>query len=87
MKIDGAWGGTKASRDSAYKDMPQHRGAGLVPAGGNEVFVDGSARWIKFEQMYYLHTWSVDGTRISYFYQDDLPDKIQSNLDKIRAKP
>jgi len=87
MKIDGAWGGTAGSRDSAFKDMPQHVNRGHLPAGGNEVFVDGSARWIKFGQMYYLHTWSADGTRISYFYQDDIPDKMQPRLDQIRAKP
>ena len=52
MKIDSKWGG---GRDSAYKDAPQHRNAtSRVPAGGNQVFIDGSARFIKFEKMYYL---------------------------------
>ncbi len=70
MKIDGAWGG---GRDTAYKDMPQHaRGRGGPPIGGNQGYVDGSVRWVKFSKMYYLHTWNTDGSRIAYFYQDDL---------------
>jgi prepilin-type N-terminal cleavage/methylation domain-containing protein len=87
MKIDGYWGGKPGSRDSAFADMPQHHGHGLIPEGGNEVFVDGSARWFKFEQMFYLHTWSTDGNRIAYFFQDDVPDAMEANLFKIKAKP
>ena len=50
---------------------------------------DGSARWIKFEQMYYLHSWSADGTRIAYFYQDDsdFDDRLKQRLSSLRAKP
>jgi prepilin-type N-terminal cleavage/methylation domain-containing protein len=70
MKIDGVWGG---GRDTSYKDMPQHsRRKGGPPEGGNQVFADGSARWVRFRETYYLHTWAVDGNRIAYFYQDDL---------------
>jgi prepilin-type N-terminal cleavage/methylation domain-containing protein len=87
MKIDGAWGGKPGTRDSAFKDMPQHHGRSLVPEGGNEVFVDGSARWYKFEQMLYLHTWSTDGNRIAYFFQEDIPDTLRKNISRISAKP
>lgn len=86
MKIDGVWGGKPGvSRDSAYKDMPQHVGKGKFPAGGNQVFVDGSARWIKFEQMFFLHSWDP-GARESYMYQQDVDPKLQPMLDALRAK-
>ena len=74
-KIDGSWGlpNDSASRDDIiYSNTPQHQGRNKLPVGGNEVFSDGSARWIKFKQMYYLTTWTTDGSRIYYFYQDDL---------------
>ena len=75
MKINGSWGGQDPdpTRQFVYSDMPQHRsGSSLVPAGGNNLYIDGSAQWVKFQKMYYLHTWNTDGSRIAYFYQDDL---------------
>jgi len=70
MKIDGAWGG---GRDTSYKDMPQHsRRKGGPPEGGNEVFVDGSARWVRYKETLYLHSWANDGNRKAWFYQDDI---------------
>ena len=70
MKIDGRWGG---GRDTSYKDMPQHaRQKGGPPEGGNEVFADGSARWVRFKETFYLHSWANDGNRLAYFYQADL---------------
>jgi prepilin-type N-terminal cleavage/methylation domain-containing protein len=77
-KIDGSWGtpqGT-ARDDVIYSNTPQHHGRGNLPIGGNEALTDGSARWIKFQTMYYLTTWTTDGTRIYYFYQQDLPPAI-----------
>ena len=89
-KIDGSWGlpNDSASRDDIiYSNTPQHHGPGSMrPIGGNEVFVDGSTRWIKFQQMYYLTTWTTDGTRIYYFYQDDLPSQILPFLNTLKAK-
>ena len=89
-KIDGTWGLPVGSArdDIIYSNTPQHRGTqSRVPQGGNQVFADGSARWIRFEQMLYLTTWSSDGTRIYYFYQDDLPPAIQKVVGQLRAKP
>ena len=89
-KIDGAWGNPSSggSRDDIiYSNTPQHHGSNsLLPVGGNEVFADGSARWVKFAQMYYLTTWTTDGSRIYYFYQDDLPPQIQPFLAGLKAK-
>ncbi len=88
IKIDRQWGG---GRDTAYKDAPPHRTPGSpLPEGGNEVFIDGSGRWIPFEKMWYLHTWNTDGTRICYFWQDptDMDPRMQAQLaTTLRAKP
>ena len=90
-KINGTWGqpqGT-ARDDVIYSNTPQHRRPGSsAPEGGNEVFIDGSARWIKFQQMYYLTTWTTDGTRIYYFYQESLPDLINTPtvLSQLKAR-
>jgi prepilin-type N-terminal cleavage/methylation domain-containing protein len=58
MKINGTWGGV--DRDVAYANMPQHIGPGSKrPVGGNQLFIDGSARWIKAEKMYYITGWGA----------------------------
>ena len=49
--------------------MPPHLGGGSkVPIGGNQVYIDGSAEWIRAQKMYFLHSWNTT-ERISYFYQ------------------
>ncbi|MFO1501544.1 MAG: DUF1559 domain-containing protein [Verrucomicrobiota bacterium] len=85
MKIDRKWG---SGRDSAFKNMPPHRSrAAGPPEGGNELFMDGSARWIKFERMLFIHSWSADGTRDAYFYQEDLGEKLEAKKAMLVAKP
>jgi prepilin-type N-terminal cleavage/methylation domain-containing protein len=89
-KIDGAWGlpSGSARDDIIYSNTPQHKGSqSKIPQGGNEVFVDGSARWVRFQQMLYLTTWTTDGSRIYYFYQDDLPPPLQNVIAQLRATP
>ena len=86
MKIDGVWGG---GRDTAYENMPPHRGAKGLPEGGNQVYVDGSGSWARFEKMYYFHSWNTGGSRIAYWYQDpnDVDSRILTGLNSLKARP
>ena len=82
MKIDGVWGGGK---DVAFSQMPPHANSKGAPAGGNQVHVDGSARWVSFEKMYLiqrLRSWRRSSCQ-SYFYQDDLGE--YGNRQPIKA--
>ena len=56
---------------SGWSSLPVHQNSsGVLPAGGNEVFIDGSARWIKANTMLFIHSWS--NARPLFFYQEDL---------------
>jgi prepilin-type N-terminal cleavage/methylation domain-containing protein len=56
---------------NGWSTMPAHKDGGATrPAGGNEVFIDGSARWVKLKEMLFVHSWNV--TRELYIYQDNL---------------
>ena len=65
-----AWGDPQASPTSGFANLPAHPN-GALPAGGNEVFADGSASWIKAAQMFNLYTYTGAGGRYFYFYQSD----------------
>jgi prepilin-type N-terminal cleavage/methylation domain-containing protein len=90
-KIEGRWGGNVPGREFVYANMPQHRScksSGTAPAGGNQVFADGSGAWHKFERMHFLTTWNTSG-RIYYFYQDpsDFPPALRAALPSLTARP
>jgi prepilin-type N-terminal cleavage/methylation domain-containing protein len=84
VKVDGEWGGG----GSRYADIPPHKDRGVLPAGGSAVYVDGSASWRQFEDMYAFHSWNPDG-RLAYWYQDPagVDEQLRRRLDRIAAQP
>jgi prepilin-type N-terminal cleavage/methylation domain-containing protein len=89
MKIDNAWG--TDDRD-LFSGVPPHRGGSSpLPAGGNQVFADGSARWIKSVNLMFLHSWSPSwsGGRVAYFYQDDsdFDPALRAKVQQLRFRP
>ena len=77
---DGAnWG--DGTTTGAWGNIPPHKNGGSkTPPGANEVFIDGSARWVKAKEgMYFIHSWNSG--RELYFSQEDLGE-----LEKYRAR-
>lgn len=72
----GTWAGVASAGTSLaweYANNPAHPTKGGVPAGGNEVFADGSAQWCKFDTMYRFNDWNngiIGGKISSYWYQN-----------------
>ena len=69
-----AWGDPQAPADSGFVSLPVHH-HGNAPAGGNELFADGSVSWYKAEQMYCFYG-TATVNRYFYFYQSDMGPMI-----------
>ena len=79
-------GGISSGNWAPYSQMPAHKNGGSgLPAGANEIFIDGSGRWIKAKDMMFLHTWSLT-TAALYLYQDDLGalEAQRANLSTVK---
>jgi prepilin-type N-terminal cleavage/methylation domain-containing protein/prepilin-type processing-associated H-X9-DG protein len=63
--------------------VPHPVRGGTHPAGGNVLFVDGSANWVKFENMYFMNTYSLSIARF-FAYQEDWGDLTASDLNKMK---
>lgn len=76
--VGGKWRNT--DRKAAYGDLPNHKAecnSKAWAAGGNQAYVDGSAEWVNFNQMLFIHSWSSGRTNGSFargyfFWQKDL---------------
>lgn len=82
VETENGWGGGSTTDPDLYLNLPPHRNPGSpFPAGGNEVFSDGSAQWIKADKMRMLTTWDTT-KRKCYFYQDsvDFPGGLLARL-------
>jgi prepilin-type N-terminal cleavage/methylation domain-containing protein len=84
MKVDNRWGG---GRDTSFKNMPPHRAKNGMPEGGNQLYMDGSARWTKFDKMLFIHSWNTSGSRDAYFVQDDLGEELEKKRALIKPRP
>jgi prepilin-type N-terminal cleavage/methylation domain-containing protein len=73
-KMNNSWSFDNGAGNPGSGDgnLPAHKTKGALPAGGNEVFADGSGRWIKAVDMRLIHSYSGAYTREIYFMQDDL---------------
>lgn len=74
-KMNNSWSLDNGAGNPGSGDgnLPAHKTKGALPAGGNEVFADGSGRWIKAGDMRLIHTYSTSvASREIYFMQDDL---------------
>jgi prepilin-type N-terminal cleavage/methylation domain-containing protein len=87
VKVAAVWGGQIDPNDTPnepplYVSLPVHLKGSRYPAGGNEVFVDGSAQWIKIDVLRALTTFRKSD-RTFYFYQDstDFPTQLQKHVD------
>jgi prepilin-type N-terminal cleavage/methylation domain-containing protein/prepilin-type processing-associated H-X9-DG protein len=66
--------------------VPHARPKKQHPDGGNNLFVDGSARWIKFENMYFMNSWDVGAARL-FGYQEDWGNLTPNQLNSMKPLP
>jgi prepilin-type N-terminal cleavage/methylation domain-containing protein len=93
--VGGQWAGSApgvtpgTTLYTEYGNVPPHPNHNL-PAGGNEVFADGSARWCKFETMYRFNNFpGLLGSTDIWWHQDSTDFSTTllaqlSNLQKIQ---
>jgi prepilin-type N-terminal cleavage/methylation domain-containing protein len=92
LRVLGEWGKVDPAYKDLYANMPPHRARSKAPEGGNQVFCDGSAQWVKFSQLYFLHTWTSNmgsGGKQCYFYQDasDFDPLLRQQMASLKAQP
>ncbi|HEV2691894.1 MAG TPA: prepilin-type N-terminal cleavage/methylation domain-containing protein [Verrucomicrobiae bacterium] len=79
---DVGWGGDGFVPGQAVH-CPHPVKGGTHPAGGNILFVDGSASWIKFQNMYLMNTDNLTYNRF-FAYQEDWGNITASQLNLMK---
>lgn len=65
---------------------PVHKRSGVAyPDGANEVFVDGSVSWYRWEKLLFLSSWRTDWG--CYIYQEDTAGISPAALNSLRPTP
>jgi prepilin-type N-terminal cleavage/methylation domain-containing protein len=78
------WGASTRPPGATDGPVAHQRAHALFPDGGNHLTVDGSVRWIKFENTLAITTF-WPGVYNYYFYQDDLGSMNPSVAAAIQA--
>jgi prepilin-type N-terminal cleavage/methylation domain-containing protein/prepilin-type processing-associated H-X9-DG protein len=63
--------------------VPHPVSKGTHPAGGNILFVDGSANWIKFESMYFMNSLGGNVNCRAFAYQENWGSVTATELNKM----
>jgi prepilin-type N-terminal cleavage/methylation domain-containing protein/prepilin-type processing-associated H-X9-DG protein len=79
---DVGWGGDGFVPGDPVR-VPHPARNGTHPAGGNILFVDGSANWVKFENMLFMNTDNVSINRW-FAYQEDWGSITASQLNLMK---
>jgi len=66
--------------------VPHPKQGRPTPEGGNQLFADGSVRWIKFEKMYFLTSWNPSIRRL-FAYQEDLGTLAAGQIAQLMPQP
>jgi prepilin-type N-terminal cleavage/methylation domain-containing protein len=82
------WTGKMVTQSSGvtyieYGNVPPHMAKSSLPAGGNEVFADGSAAWIPFGKMSHFNNFpGLLGSTDLWWYQDpsDFSPTLQARI-------
>jgi prepilin-type N-terminal cleavage/methylation domain-containing protein len=65
--------------------VPHARPKKKHPDGGNNLLVDGSARWIKFENMFFMNSWNPQAARL-FAYQEDWGNLTTTQLNAMKPQ-
>ena len=82
IRDDVAWGHLDNSTGGGnpyWANLPPHKVQGAVPAGGNELFVDGSVQWEFYLTMYCFASYSGAGVTKNFFWYQDTTDFMSSS--------
>jgi hypothetical protein len=66
--------------------VPHPKPGRSCPEGGNQLYADGSANWVKFDKMLFLTSWNT-GTRRLFFYQEDIGPTLSVPFNLNQLKP
>jgi prepilin-type N-terminal cleavage/methylation domain-containing protein len=67
-------------------NIPHQRPGQIFPDGANQVYCDGSANWVKVENLLFLSSWN-NATWMIYAYQLDLPPQMMTPAARALLKP
>lgn len=71
---------------SPLKLVAHQRHGTQYPDGANHLTVDGSVNWIKWEKLLQITTFDT-GSRLFYFFQEDLGQISSANISYLRIRP